>query len=1064
MHPFRRAASLATLALALTGATAPALAADDDAALNQYVVSGKNGDPQELRAHGFDVLEGSAARGGTAIIATRDQARALRAKGATVRATSGESRGVQRRVTSGAGLPAPTHGYDVFRPWSLKPAPCPDTCARPLKPLRELWEHLYESHRNFVTKRVIGRTVRGQEIVAYRVTSPGDLKGRPSVLYESTQHAREWIATEIEYRLFAHVLGHATDRSNDVPAILRTTQLWFIPVVNPDGYDYTFTSSGSRLWRKNLRDVNGDGQITNGDGVDPNRNWPTHWNYDLEGASDDPTTETYHGSSPASEPEVRAARSLISSIRPKFMIDYHSFAQLILYPLGFQVETPATDAPLLAALAGDDRHPAVDGFDPDVSAELYTTNGDVTDDALTAYRSMPYTVELDGGTGDPVGGTDGSDPNLKPGGFVFQDSEADIAAEFRKNLPFALDLAKSAGDPENARSHLGTTVPDMVATTFDTSDGSPQTVEVNARRSLGAVTAKWTINGGAEHSAPTHEYAGGARYGGPGVYFHRLRGEVTGASPGDTVRVWFEAGDDTRSDAFTYTQRKAAGADVLVLGAEDATGNSSDPPSAPQATSKYVGYYTQALQDAGISHEVWDTDATGRRAPSALGVLSHYKAVVWETGDDFYTREPGQPGGTGVSKLLDDEVLAARDYMNDGGRLLVTGKHALQGARDNFLYNPLQGTPGWPYCASNQTQGNGDADDPPGQPENCIGVSDDFLQYWLGAYLPIAIGGDADAVAQLPFLAQDPFGSLAFSLNGDDSAKNQNTASSFVTTSSILPASTYPQFASKAAVRLDRPPAFDPPTGTHYAVAHSSDEGWQRLRRTIDLTGLSPGQAADLQFKLSFDVEDTYDYVFVEAHTVDANPDDDWTTLPDANGNTSTDVGSSCDIDWDTIHPWLSHYQTNPVQDGGANGGDCTGTGTTGSWNAATGNSAGFHDWKIDLSAYAGKTVEVAVTYAQDFAVHGLGVYLDDAKVSANGSTVDETSFEDGLGGWTAGPPPAGTANQAAWESTTSVGLVDAPGVATDRSVLWGFGLEGVTGRAARAQLLDDTLHGLGVG
>ena len=58
-------------------------------------------------------------------------------------------------------------------------------------------------------------------------------------------------------------------------------------VANPDGYDFTFTP-GNRLWRKNLRDNNGDGQITIGDGVDPNRNYPTYWGYDNEGSSDEP--------------------------------------------------------------------------------------------------------------------------------------------------------------------------------------------------------------------------------------------------------------------------------------------------------------------------------------------------------------------------------------------------------------------------------------------------------------------------------------------------------------------------------------------------------------------------------------------------------------------------------------------------------------------------------------------------------------------------------------------------------------------------------------------------------
>ena len=166
-------------------------------------------------------------------------------------------------------------------------------------------------------------------------------------------------------------------------------ELWFVPIVNPDGYDYTFTAPATRLWRKNLHDNNGDGAITNVDGVDTNRNWPEKWNYDLEGASNDPTSETFHGTGPASEPEVKALRGLIKKVDPAFLIDYHSFAQLILYPRAGRSRRPSTDAPLMASLAGDDDNPAVPGFDPDVSAELYTTNGDVTDDAYQASARWP---------------------------------------------------------------------------------------------------------------------------------------------------------------------------------------------------------------------------------------------------------------------------------------------------------------------------------------------------------------------------------------------------------------------------------------------------------------------------------------------------------------------------------------------------------------------------------------------------------------------------------------------------------------------------------------------------
>ena len=154
----------------------------------------------------------------------------------------------------------------------------------------------------------------GQPIVAYKVTADAKRTrdgARPAVLYNAVQHAREWIAAETERRLFEYVLANKDQRYGPgIRRLLSQRELWFVPIVNPDGYDYTFTAPGNRLWRKNLRDNDGDGQITEQDGVDPNRNWPTKWNYDLEGASGDRTNETYHGSGPGSEPEVQALRRL----------------------------------------------------------------------------------------------------------------------------------------------------------------------------------------------------------------------------------------------------------------------------------------------------------------------------------------------------------------------------------------------------------------------------------------------------------------------------------------------------------------------------------------------------------------------------------------------------------------------------------------------------------------------------------------------------------------------------------------------------------------------------------
>jgi hypothetical protein len=113
-------------------------------------------------------------------------------------------------------------------------------------------------------------------------------------------------------RRLAHYVvdGYGTNRA--VTDLVKTTEMWFVPVANPDGYDWTFQPD-QRMWRKNLADNDGDGLITPVDGVDPNRNYPTKWGYDNEGSSPEPASETYRGPAPSSEPETRALDGLMAA-------------------------------------------------------------------------------------------------------------------------------------------------------------------------------------------------------------------------------------------------------------------------------------------------------------------------------------------------------------------------------------------------------------------------------------------------------------------------------------------------------------------------------------------------------------------------------------------------------------------------------------------------------------------------------------------------------------------------------------------------------------------------------
>jgi len=396
---------------------------------------------------------------------------------------------------------------------------------------------------------------------------------------------------------------------------------------------------------------------------------------------------------------------------------------------------------------------------------------------------LAWTVELDGGSGSGVGGTTttGNTVGMNPGGFVFQDREADVQDVFARNLPFFLDLVKSAPHPDQPVSHLGNTVPDFVVSKFATSYGDPQTVEVNARRALGDVLVNYQVDGGPVRQAATSEFNGGERYGKSGGYYHHLRGSVTGFSPGQNVKVWFTAAGGKVSDSFTFTgSPNAHGNSVLVLSAEN------------QPTPAYLSYYTTALADAGIPADVYDVDANGRREADLLGVLEHYKAVIWYTGDNDYVRDPGQT--LGVSKMFDDQILAIRDYLNEGGKVVISGQRALQGAWSQYLYNPQGRYPDAVQCKTNTTSGT---DVPVGQIYNCVAVSNDFLQYWLGANARANQATTQAAVSALSFTSASPF-TTAFTLNGGDSANNAAFLPRFTPTSSALPVASFPQFASQA--------------------------------------------------------------------------------------------------------------------------------------------------------------------------------------------------------------------------------------------------------------------------
>ncbi|MBQ0849876.1 immune inhibitor A [Streptomyces sp. BH-SS-21] len=837
----------------------------------------------------------------------------------------------------------------------------------------------------------IGKTLQGQDILALKL-SKGAKKtkdgAKPSVLYMSNQHAREWITPEMTRRLLHHYLdNYGKDRR--ITKLVDSTELWFVLSANPDGYDWTFKPEGDRQWRKNLRDVNGDGALTVGDGVDLNRNFAYKWGYDDEGSSPYPTSQTYRGASAGSEPETKAIDSFEKRIGFDYGINYHSAAELLLYGVGWQVATPSPDDVLYKSLAGTPENSAIPGYRPQVSSELYTTNGEADGHASNVNGTAMFTPEMS--TCQTVSNLYPDDPwNAADCAsvFTFPDDEKLIQEEFVKNIPFALSVAESAAEPDQPKSSVGIDAPDFTPAPFATSysRGADQEVSVVARRSVRDKELKYRVGNGRTKTQSLKAWKGGETYGGDdNLYFDEYRAKVRDGAPGDKVEVWFtgrtRAGKPTSSTHFTYTVAERPRADTLVIAEEGAAATKAQT-------------YVDALQGNGRKAVVWDVTTQG--APDALGILSHFRSVVHYTGAD-------RPGYTTQLQL--------RAYLNEGGKLVEAGEQA------------------------------------GGQVALPGALTNDFSQYYLGAYSRTTTPG---ATA---FTGSGKLAGTGGPL-GDTPGNPLDAAGAYSVTSDTLPVDRYPQFASEGGGGYPGTVnPYGPYEGASMAAVTHTDYAWNRLTRTIDLTGVSAAQAPALRTQLLWDTEEGYDHAVLEAHTAGA---DDWTTLPDKGGATSTAVPTECEAGFFMQgHPALARYLTRTAT-------ACTPTGTSGSWNSFTGASAGWQQVEFDLSAYAGKTVEVSISYITDPGSGGHGVLADNASVVIGGTATETEGFETSLGAWKVPGPPAGSPAVVQDWGLSGELFKTYGAVTTGDTVLFGFGLEHVTAAADRTALLGKALAAIG--
>ena len=176
-----------------------------------------------------------------------------------------------------------------------------------------------------------GSSIQGRAIKGIRISKFPNGTSMPAFVFTATQHAREW-AVPMTAMWFADQLveKYATDAR--IANVVDSSEVYIFPVLNPDGYDYSWTTT--RLWRKNRR-LNSGGSY----GVDLNRNWAT--GFGGAGSSGTQSSDSYRGTAAFSEPETAGFRDfLLNKLNMAGHIDLHSYSQILMWPYSYTSTLP----------------------------------------------------------------------------------------------------------------------------------------------------------------------------------------------------------------------------------------------------------------------------------------------------------------------------------------------------------------------------------------------------------------------------------------------------------------------------------------------------------------------------------------------------------------------------------------------------------------------------------------------------------------------------------------------------------------------------------------------------
>lgn len=226
---------------------------------------------------------------------------------------------------------------------------------------------------NLTQKYGAPTTVEGRSIFGLKISNNVAVdEDEPSMLIVGCHHARE-ITTPVIALNAATQLTTQYATNPQVKAAVDAYEIWIVPIWNPDGYNYVFTTN--ELWRKNRRVFAG------GVGVDLNRNYAMGWSSACAGSTT-PSSDTYKGPSAASEAETQTMQLFGNAERFDKLIDYHSYGQETLWgyaclshPWSSWLMSEAIALSTASGYGAGERNPSAEGEDQEWHNAFKGTHG-----------------------------------------------------------------------------------------------------------------------------------------------------------------------------------------------------------------------------------------------------------------------------------------------------------------------------------------------------------------------------------------------------------------------------------------------------------------------------------------------------------------------------------------------------------------------------------------------------------------------------------------------------------------------------------------------------------------